>query len=252
MAMTTANTSGTTTSAATSTSWNRRLRAGLAAIPLLGAVALLPGCFESSSCLDGNIRATWSLQTPNGQIVECAIGDTVEMQVDIDMTVSFPCGDHVGVSPPLAAGTTHAVSMALFDAGHQELAHTDPITVGVSCGGVVTTPAVVFPVAAAVPPVCGPGMLQASWFLTSNNQTVECAPGDEVDMRVDTDGMTVTFPCSDHGGLSPEVTGGVSHDVSFTLFDSAGHVLSQTSHMSILVPCNTTKATPQVEFSLTP
>ncbi|MDB4982997.1 MAG: hypothetical protein JWM82_3749, partial [Myxococcales bacterium] len=140
--MTTAMTTGTTNT----TGWTRRLRAGLVALPLLGAAVLLPAC-GSSPCYDGNIRATWSLKTPNGQTVECLAGDTVEMQVDTgDMTVSFPCGDHVGVSPAVAAGTTHAVSMALFDGNHQLLSHTDPLTVTVGCGGVVTTPPVEFPV----------------------------------------------------------------------------------------------------------
>jgi hypothetical protein len=102
------------------------------------------------------------------------------------------------------------------------------------------------------PAVCGDGQIQPSWIITVNKQVVECAPGDEVDMRVDSDATIFTFPCSDHNGITTPVAGGVQHNVSFRLFDANNNILSETGSMPLFVPCDTIQPTPRVEFSLTP
>jgi hypothetical protein len=100
------------------------------------------------------------------------------------------------------------------------------------------------------PANCAAGQIQTSWVLDEGGQQVECLSGDEVDLRVDTDAMTVTFDCSAHGGTTDAVEGGVSHDVSLKLFDANNNLLSSTSHMSLFVPCGVVQPTPQVDFSL--
>ena len=96
---------------------------------------------------------------------------------------------------------------------------------------------------------CG-GAISTSWVLDQNGQEVECADGDMVDIRVDTDAMTATFDCSAHSGVTLSVDGDATHDVSLVLYDVNGNVLSQTQNMQLYVPCGTTTPTPQVEFDL--
>lgn len=215
-------------------------------VAVLAAAALVQGCGGSSS---GSIRATWSL-TENGAAVQCAVGDEVDIRVDTDaMTATFACSDLQGITPAVTCGVNHTVSLKLFDAAGNLLSTAAPMSIFVPCGVIQNTPPVVFEIGGGA---CADGAISTTWALTENNQPVTCAPGDEVDMRIDTDAMTVTFPCSALQGTSPAVTGGVSHNVSLKLFDKDGNVLSQTGTMALFVPCGTTQATPKVTFSLTP
>jgi hypothetical protein len=88
----------------------------------------------------------------------------------------------------------------------------------------------------------------AEWVLTQNGAQVSCLPGDEVDINVDS--MTATFACSAGAGTTPNVAGGVSHNVSLSLFDANNNLLSQTQTMSLFVPCATITDIGQVEFAL--
>ena len=100
------------------------------------------------------------------------------------------------------------------------------------------------------PPTCLDGAVQAEWTLTSSGQVVSCLPGDTVDINVDS--MSAPFDCSLMAGQTPSVAGGLSHNVSLTLTDASGHVLSQTQTMSLFVPCGTVTDIGNVELSLTP
>lgn len=216
---------------------------------LVVVAGLFQGCGSGTGSVASRIETTWFL-TENGQEVQCALGDKVEMRVDTDaMTAVFPCADHAGISPVVTGGVNHIVSLALVDASGKVLSQTSQMSIFVPAGTIVSTPDVEFP----LPPAsCADGQIRTSWVLTENAQEVQCAPGDEVDLRVDTDAMIVTFPCGDHMGMSPPVTGGISHNVSLTLYDSTGKVLSETPVMGLVVPCGQVMPTPKVEFSLTP
>lgn len=214
-------------------------------VTVLAAAALVQGCGGSSS---GFIASRWSL-IENGQPVACQPGDEVDIRVDTDaMTQVFACSAGQGVTPAVTCGVSHSVSLALYDAQGNLLSSAAPMNIFVPCGVTQFTPDVVFDVGS----VCADGAISTSWVLTENNQPVTCAPGDEVDIRIDTDAMTKTFACSDLQGVSPPVTGGVSHQVSLKLFDKDGNVLSQTGTMALFVPCGATQPTPKVTFSLTP
>jgi len=102
---------------------------------------------------------------------------------------------------------------------------------------------------------CGDGgcpstRIQVSWHLVQGGQDVECIPGDTVSVRVDSDQMTVDFPCEAGVGLTPPVDGDVVHNVSLWLSDDRGHVLSQTADMGLGVGCGVTTIAPEVEFNL--
>lgn len=90
----------------------------------------------------------------------------------------------------------------------------------------------------------------AEWVLTENGVQVSCVPGDEVDINVDN--MSATFACSDGGGTTASLAGGVNHNIDLTLFDASSTSLSQTQTMSVFVPCGVTTVIGLVEFSLTP
>jgi len=90
----------------------------------------------------------------------------------------------------------------------------------------------------------------AEWVLTENGVQVSCQPGDEVDINVDS--MSATFACSDGGGTTASLAGGVNHNIDLTLFDASSTSLSQTQTMSLFVPCGVTTDIGLVEFSLTP
>jgi hypothetical protein len=219
----------------------------LGLVGVMSAAAFLQACGGGTP--SGRIRATWSL-TENGASVSCRAGDEVDVRVDTDaMTIPFACSDGVGITPEVSCGVSHVVSLSLYDADGNLLSSTGTMNVLVPCGVIQDTPPVVFEVGSQT---CAPGQIKTTWFLSQNGQQVACAPGDEVDLRVDTDAMTVTFPCADLMGTSPSVTGGVSHQVSLKLFDKNGNVLSETGVMSLNVPCGTVMNTPRVEFSLTP
>jgi hypothetical protein len=90
----------------------------------------------------------------------------------------------------------------------------------------------------------------AEWVLTENGAQVSCLPGDEVDINVDS--MSAPFACSAGAGTTPALAAGFSRNISLTLLDSSGNVLSQTPTNSVFVPCGTITDIGQVEFSLTP
>jgi hypothetical protein len=52
-----------------------------------------------------------------------------------------------------------------------------------------------------------------SWRLVEDGVDVVCLPGDTVSVRVDSDQMIADFPCSDEGGVTPPVEGGVAFEV---------------------------------------
>jgi hypothetical protein len=215
-------------------------------VTVLAAAALVQGCGGSSS---GYISSRWTL-SENGQRVACDPDDEVDIRVDTDQMIkTVSCTDGQVVTPPVSCGVSHSVSLQLYDKNGTLLSSAAPMNIFVPCGVTQPTPDVVFEIGGGA---CADGAISTSWVLTENNQPVTCAPGDEVDLRVDTDAMTKTFPCSDLQGVSPAVTGGVSHNVSLKLFDKDGNVLSQTGTMALFVPCGTTQPTPKVTFSLTP
>jgi hypothetical protein len=218
-------------------------------VPCAGVATLPHTVFEvGGGAAAGKIKLTWSL-TQNGAPVSCAAGDEVDVRVDTDaMTVTFPCSDGTGTTPDLTCGENHNVSLMLFDHNGTQLSATSAMTIFVPCGATQNAPAVVFETAGS----CAPSQIKTTWSLSQNGQPVSCAAGDEVDLRIDTDAMTVTFPCSAMMGTSPNVTGGVSHNVSLKLFDKNGVLLSETGVMSLQVPCGTVQSTPKVDFSLTP
>jgi hypothetical protein len=79
---------------------------------------------------------------------------------------------------------------------------------------------------------------------------VSCLPGDEVDLNVES--MRATFACAAGAGTTPALPGGVSYNISLTLFDASNAVLSQTPTNNVFVPCGSITDIGQVEFSLTP
>lgn len=210
-------------------------------VTVLAAAALMQGCGGSSS---GSVTTRFTL-VENGQPVACAPGDEVDIRIDSDNNVwTARCTDGQITTGALSCGVTHNVSLALFDKDGILLSSTEQsMDIPVLCGGTTFTQDVVFS-------VCSPGAISTSWVLTENGQPVACAPGDEVDLRIDTDEMTKTFTCSDMQGMSPAVSGG-SHSVSLKLFDKDGNVLSQTGTMSLNVACGAVQPTPKVTFSLT-
>src|SRR5580658_217852 len=86
---------------------------------------------------------------------------------------------------------------------------------------------------------CDDGAISTSWDLIQGGQQVSCLPDDTVVVRVDDNTMTQPFDCSLMAGTTPSVEGGVNHTVDLTLFDGGGNVLSQTSPLTIFVPCGT-------------
>jgi hypothetical protein len=98
---------------------------------------------------------------------------------------------------------------------------------------------------------CAPTDLQLSWDLSQNGAPVECLDGDVVTVVVDDSAATTAdFPCSDHADVTMGVEGGVTHNISFTLTDAGGHVLSQTDDMGLSVGCGGVTVAPNVEFDL--
>jgi hypothetical protein len=95
-----------------------------------------------------------------------------------------------------------------------------------------------------------PANVAAEWVLTENGAQVSCLPGDEVDINVES--MRATFACAAGAGTTPTLAGGVSYNISLTLFDASNAVLSQTPANNVFVPCGSITDIGQVEFSLTP
>jgi len=96
---------------------------------------------------------------------------------------------------------------------------------------------------------CGANVA-AEWVLTENGAQVSCLPGDEVDINVES--MQAPFACGAMAGTTPTLAGGVSYNISLTLFDASNNVLSQTPTNNVFVPCGTITDIGVVEFSLTP
>lgn len=96
---------------------------------------------------------------------------------------------------------------------------------------------------------CGANVA-AEWIVTQYGAEVSCLPGDLVDINVDS--MRATFYCSAGAGTTPTLAGGVNHNISLTLYDASGGVLSQTPTNVVFVPCGTITDIGQVEFSLSP
>ena len=120
--------------------WRRGLQAGVLGLGLLGAIVVVPGCFGGDGggppppapvCDDGAIRLMWDL-SENGQTVECAQGDEVDVTVD-SMVVTFACADHVDTTPLIAGGVAHSVSLQLYDAGNVLLSQTGVMNIPVGC-----------------------------------------------------------------------------------------------------------------------
>src|SRR5689334_12959838 len=95
-----------------------------------------------------------------------------------------------------------------------------------------------------------PANVAAEWVLTENGAQVSCLPGDEVDINVES--VRATFACGAMAGTTPTLAGGVSYNISLTLFDASNAVLSQTPANNVFVPCGSITDIGQVEFSLTP
>jgi hypothetical protein len=87
---------------------------------------------------------------------------------------------------------------------------------------------------------CGAGAVQAEWTVTASGSAVSCAQVGATEVDINVNDMSAPFNCTDVSGVTPAVTGGVSHAVSLTLLDSSNNVLSQTQTMSLFVPCNRT------------
>jgi len=110
----------------------------------LGAVGLLGGCDEDNGCLDTQVQVSWHL-VQDGVDVECLPGDTVSVRVDTDrMTADFPCSAGVGITPPVAGGVVHNVSLVLSDAEGNVLSQTADMGLGVACGATTVAPEVEF------------------------------------------------------------------------------------------------------------
>jgi hypothetical protein len=97
---------------------------------------------------------------------------------------------------------------------------------------------------------CADTQIQVSWRLVEDGVDVVCLPGDTVSVRVDSDQMIADFPCSDEGGATPPVEGGVVHNLSFVLTDGDGNLLAQTADLALDVLCGGATAAPEVDFQL--
>jgi hypothetical protein len=98
--------------------------------------------------------------------------------------------------------------------------------------------------------VCGTGAVFATWTITAGGAAVSCAQVGATEVDINVDNMSAPFSCNDHQGTTPEVVGGVTHNVSLSLLDSGGNVLSQTQTMGLLVHCDTVEDIGDVELSV--
>ena len=97
---------------------------------------------------------------------------------------------------------------------------------------------------------CADTAIKVSWHLVQTGMgEVQCLPGDHVTVVVD-DSASVDFDCSDYSDVTPNVEGGVTHNISFTLSDGSNTTLSQTSDMGLSVACGGVTVAPEVEFDL--
>jgi len=110
-----------------------RLRIALVMLAAVSIGAIGCGGGGSSSCA-ANVAAEW-IVTENGVVVACLPGDEVDINVD-SMAATFPCSDGTGITPDLAGGLNHAISLTLFDASGNPLSQTQTMSVFVPCGSV--------------------------------------------------------------------------------------------------------------------
>jgi hypothetical protein len=84
-----------------------------------------------SACLNGAIHFSWDL-TEQGQTVQCAAGDQVEIDADA-MNQVFNCADYSDTTDPVAGGTTYSVSFTLLDGNNATVSTTPSMNVHVPC-----------------------------------------------------------------------------------------------------------------------
>ncbi len=106
-------------------------RHGLYGLALAAMAAISIGCGGGSSSCPANVAAEW-IVTENSVVVACLPGDEVDINVD-SMRATFPCSAMAGVTPDLAGGVTHGISLTLFDAGNNVLSQTPTNSVFVGC-----------------------------------------------------------------------------------------------------------------------
>src|SRR5215471_19454044 len=110
----------------------------LAVLGLLALVGATSGCIiESSSsppptCFDGAVAATWTL-TSGGQVVSCAPGDEVDINVG-SHTATFDCATYGGTTPTVPGGQSYSVSLGLFNGAGAPLSLTQTMSLFVRCG----------------------------------------------------------------------------------------------------------------------
>jgi hypothetical protein len=118
----------------------------LGTVALLGTAFLAQGCVVDSapSCAPGNVQGRWFL-SENGQQVQCAPGDEVDLLVDgLAVDPPFQCSAGTGISPPVTGGVNHSVALELYDANSVLLSRTNAMSLFVPCGTVQPTPLVDF------------------------------------------------------------------------------------------------------------
>jgi hypothetical protein len=225
----------------------RRMRAAglvLAAAALGGAA--LSGC--GGGCPAPTLRATWTISDSSGAPLTCAAAGASTVQfIANGASYQAQCGPGSALIPLPSAGT-YNIQANLLDSGGAVIAQLSPISLAIHSCGTTTLPAADF-----VLPACGPGAVHASWTITANGSPISCAQAGaaEVDITVDST-MVAPFTCTALSGTTPAIDGGITHNISLSLLDSSGNVLSQTQTMSLPVRCDTTEDIGNVELSLTP
>jgi hypothetical protein len=106
-------------------------RHGLYGLALAALATISIGCGGGSSSCPANVAAEW-IVTENSVVVSCLPGDEVDINVD-SMRATFACSDMAGITPDLAGGVTHGISLTLFDAGNNVLSQTPTMSVFVGC-----------------------------------------------------------------------------------------------------------------------
>jgi len=109
-------------------------RHGLYGLALAALAAISISCGGGSSSCPANVAAEW-IVTENSVVVACLPGDEVDINVD-SMRATFPCSDMAGITPDLAGGVNHSISLTLFDAGNNVLSQTPTMSVFVPCDSI--------------------------------------------------------------------------------------------------------------------
>jgi len=120
------------------------MKRGIAVLGLVAVVGLVEGCIIDTDpgppavCLDSSITFDWVI-TANGISRSCAqVGaTTVSIMVDNMMMIAdFDCSAFAGTTQPVIGGVSHAVSLALSDAGGNILSELAPTHITTRCGGI--------------------------------------------------------------------------------------------------------------------